>query len=71
MSSIKSSFEKLSAKNYTNWKIIMTSLLKSKGLWSYCIVKKTIGTEEDMQIHEEAKHLMYISMVNVSDHRNR
>lgn len=62
MNSVKSSVEKLSAKNYTNWKIIMTSLLKSNGLWPYCIADTEIKTEEEMQEQEEAKHLMYISM---------
>ena len=54
--------EKLSGKNYTNWQIIMTSLLKSQGLWEYCTTEIKSDDEETMKKNEEAKHLMYVSM---------
>lgn len=53
--------EKLSARNYATWKIMMCSLLTSKGLSIVCD-KKTEVTEDNVQKHEEAKFLMYSSM---------
>jgi len=54
---------RLTSKNYTNWKIVMTSLLKSKGLWEYVEDdEKPLAREEDIKKAEEAKHLLYISM---------
>lgn len=60
-SKITGKIERLSAKNYSTWKIMMSSLLTAKGLHTFCD-KATEVTEENIQQHEEAKFLMYSSM---------
>lgn len=54
--------ERLNARNYTTWKTVMESLLKSKGLWNYVKVPIVNETEDDLKKNEEAKHLMYMAM---------
>ena len=54
--------EKLSASNYSNWKLVVSSLLKYKGLFGYVVAKVEPQEEEDMKKNEEAKHIMYASM---------
>ena len=55
--------ERLSAKNYSNWKIVMTSLLRSKKLFEYVDEpRKEIKTDEEDVKDEETKHLLYVSM---------
>lgn len=61
MSEISGKMEKLSAKNYATWKIMMSSLLASKGLTTYCD-KNTPVSEENFEKHEQAKFLMYSTM---------
>lgn len=60
-SQVNAKFEKLSARNYTTWKILMSSLSKSKGLDKY--IGTQIKVDEDTKSrHEEAKFLMYSAM---------
>lgn len=59
---IETKIEKLNARNYTTWQIVMTSLLKSKGLWQFCVAKIENINEETMTKNEEAKHLIYAAM---------
>lgn len=54
--------EKLSAKNYSTWKTVMSSLLKGKGLWPYVEAITDLKNNSIMQKNEEAKHLMYAAM---------
>lgn len=60
--SVEYKLEKLNGKNFTTWKVVMSSLLKSKRLWQY--VNEDIKPEEEDQLvkNEEAKHLMYAAM---------
>lgn len=60
--SIEARIEKLNAKNYTTWQLVVTSLLKSKGLWKYCVSKERGDDEATMMKNEEAKHLIYAAM---------
>lgn len=56
--SLETKLEKLTAKNYSNWKIVMKSLLLSKGLWKHCTtVDMKLDEEADMMKNEEAKAL--------------
>ena len=64
MSGFETKLEKLSTSNYSTWELVMTSLMKSKGLWQHVTnqidVKET--PDEEKQKNEEAKILMYSSM---------
>ena len=57
----------LTESNYTAWKIVATSLLKSRNLWTFCESKLEAGENEEeteaiLQSNEEAKHLLYMTM---------
>lgn len=60
--SVECKLEKLNGKNYTTWKVVITSLLKSKKLWQYCAAEIKPEEEDDMLKNEEAKHYMYMAM---------
>lgn len=60
--------EKLTPENYTSWKTIMTSFLKAQGLWSVCINRSILESEDDtkdemeMMKNEKAKAILYKSI---------
>lgn len=60
--SVECRIEKLNGRNYTTWKVVMTSLLKSKRLWEYCSADVKSEEEDQMIKNEEAKHYMYAAM---------
>ena len=60
--SLDSKIEKLNHTNYPTWALVMTSLLKSKGLWKYISTDINIVEEAQMMSDEEAKTLMYAAM---------
>lgn len=62
MDKIETKVEKLTAHNYTNWSIVLTSLLKAKGLYKFCKEETQLDTEATMMKSEEAKALMYMAM---------
>lgn len=49
-----SRIEMLNAKNYTTWKIVMTSVLKSKNLWGYVMEPPTKPTCGQIRRGEDA-----------------
>lgn len=61
--SLETKMEKLTARNYSTWRIIIESLLKSKGLYKYVAEEIDPDTDEkSMMKNEEAKHIMYSLM---------
>lgn len=65
MAQVEYRAEKLSARNYSTWKIVLESQLKAKDLWGVVSTgkKEKDETENDFLINNEnAKHLMYIAM---------
>lgn len=62
MSQVEVRVEKLTAKNFSTWKLVMTSLLKSRGLWEFCAAKIESTDEDKMKNNELAKHCMYSAM---------
>lgn len=65
MASVEYKVEKLNARNYSTWRIVVESHLKAKGLWSTVLAGvKDEGENEDefLVSNEAAKHTMYVSM---------
>lgn len=55
--------ERLTENNYSTWKIVTTALLKSKGVYKYCVTKSESDfDEDDMILDETAKTWIYSSM---------
>lgn len=67
MNRLEEKIDKLNARNYSTWKTVLESLLKSKKLWSLCVLpdgnkEMKEPNEAEVAKNEEAKTTMYITM---------